>query len=272
MQALALRHVRSHVPALLRAQASLLGAALLSQVAPAFMLVSRPITHQPHEPRQSSPAVLALSLGLDRAPAAHHKHLGEGVARLSAAATGTTAGHRRAAAAAGRAGRRAGARLGIGDVERRHRLHAQLSRMRLGSVLRLVRPVEVLARDAALAARHVAPDDEVRAPCAAARRGLAAAPSRPRPQAAAHAGPLSRTHLGGSRPQHGAAWRTVAGQQSGPLDKLAAPRAQTHPERLHPATRLCVRPHALAGRAAHAPRRQALLRGVGARAAGGGAP
>mmetsp|Transcript_8393 Transcript_8393/g.35099 ORF Transcript_8393/g.35099 Transcript_8393/m.35099 type:complete len:460 (-) Transcript_8393:4-1383(-) len=53
--------------------------------------------------------------------------------------------------------------VGVHDVERRHRLHAELGGVRLGEVLRVVRAVEVLAVDGGLRARHVSSDDEVRA-------------------------------------------------------------------------------------------------------------
>ena len=53
--------------------------------------------------------------------------------------------------------------LCVCDVEGWNGLHVQLHGMLLGNLLGLVRPIEVLARHAALAAGHVPPDDEVRA-------------------------------------------------------------------------------------------------------------
>ena len=54
--------------------------------------------------------------------------------------------------------------LGVSDVEGGHGLHVELRRVRVGRVLCVVCAVQVLACHAALAPRHVAPDDEVRAP------------------------------------------------------------------------------------------------------------
>ena len=61
--------------------------------------------------------------------------------------------------------------LGVCDVERGYCVHAQLSRVCLGIVLGVVRPVEVLSRQRALAACHVPADDKVRAACSGSQAG-----------------------------------------------------------------------------------------------------
>lgn len=63
----------------------------------------------------------------------------------------------------GRKSRKGVSHLGVGDVEGGDGLHAKLWGVLRGKVLRVVGAIEVIPCDAALAARHVAPYDEVRA-------------------------------------------------------------------------------------------------------------
>lgn len=57
------------------------------------------------------------------------------------------------------------ANLSVGDVKGWNSLHVQLLSMLCRCLLCIIGSIEVLACHAALGARHVTPDDEVRATC-----------------------------------------------------------------------------------------------------------
>lgn len=57
------------------------------------------------------------------------------------------------------------AHLGVGDVEGGYGLHVQLLCMLGSCLLSIIGAIEVLATHTALGARHVTPNDEVRAAC-----------------------------------------------------------------------------------------------------------